>query len=362
MPPASSITPASGWSDLLARLDRGTILVAGAPGTGKTALSHWLLSQLGRGRARAALVDCDLGRPSVGAPGCLGLALTAPWRAPEALWFVGGTAPEEHPLPVVVGAARLADRARAAGAAFVVVDTSGLVDGPAGRALKVHKALAAGVDPVVALQRGGELDALLDLLAAPGRTLHRLAASPLARPVSDGERSAQRDGRFRAHLAGARTRLFAPRRFVGSDWTVGLAGGAAAAAGDGHGGDATAGEGRDAAGAPAALSPDPGPDPAPPEGEAATTARVCGRAHRVNGRGSGVSAPGAGGPALAPGTVVGLLDERGLCLGLGRVEAVHADRVEVATAVAAPAVARLQAGVFRLAEDGSAIADGPQGP
>lgn len=300
----TAILPARGWGDLLAGLDRGTIMVLGESGTGKSSLARYLLGQLARGLHKVALVDCDLGHGTVGVPCCLGLALTAPWEAPAALWFVGATSPEEHLLPVVVGAAHLAGRARSAGAEAVILDTGDLVAGPQGRALKLHKALAAGVDQVVAIQRGDELEELLALLAADDRAIHRLRPSPRARPRSPRERRHHRRGRFRAHLAGAATRLFAPRRFVGPDWGAGLCDWA---------------------------------------GNGADIAAPAGNGARPTGNGGG---PGSG-------TVVGLLDGGGYCLGLGRIEEVHADRVAVSTAVVGGEVVRLQLGGFRLGDDGS---------
>jgi polynucleotide 5'-kinase involved in rRNA processing len=304
MTEAPGILPAQGWGELLARLERGTVMVVGERGTGKSALARYLLGQLARGGdprgGRAALIDCNLDRNTVGVPGCLALALTAPWEAPAALWFVGATSPEERLLPAVVGACHLVERARTAGARAVILDTSPLVHGPAGRALKLHKAVAARVDQVVAIQRGDELEPLLTLLAAGGRAIHRLAPSPRARPGTPAQRRAHREGRFRAHLAGAETRLFSRRRFVGPAWEVGPGGNGAANGGSGNG----------------------------------------------SGSGNGHHGP-------APGTVVGLIDEGGCCLGLGLIEEVHADRVAVSTAVARREVARLQVGGFRLAEDGT---------
>jgi len=286
-----AIAPALGWHRLLAHLDRGTILVLGGQGSGKTSLARWLLGQLGRGLDRVALVDCDPGQSTIGVPGCLGLAITGPWEAPAALWFVGSTSPPGHLLPSVVGAARLAARARAAGAQAVILDTSGLVAGGAARTLHYHLAHAAEVDQVVAI--GGEgrngsgggaaVDALVGLLQGERRQIERVARSAAARDRGPGARRAHREARFAAHFQGARIRWVSPRRVFASDW-------------GGWGGEAA-------------------------------------------GR-------------LAPGTAVGLLDGEGFCLGLGIVEEVHADRVAVYTAVADVPVVRIQAGGFRLDREG----------
>lgn len=219
-----AITPALGWQRLLAHLDRGTILVVGGPSSGKTSLARWLVGQLGRGLDRVALVDCDPGQPTIGVPGCLGMAITGPWEAPAAMWFVGATSPPGHLLPAVVGAARLVSRARSAGAQAVILDTSGLVSGGAARALHYHLALAAEVDQVVAIggtgteRGGGGVDEIVGLLQGEGRAVERVSSSAAARDRGPGARRDYREARFAAHLQGGRVRWVSPRRVFGADW------------------------------------------------------------------------------------------------------------------------------------------------
>lgn len=286
-----SVSPGRGWERLLAGVERGNLLVVGTAGSGKSTLARWLVGQLARSLDRVALVDCDPGQTSIGVPGCVGLALTGPWEAPAASWFVGATSPARHLLPLVVGAARLARLARERGAQAVVLDAPGMVDGALARVLHHHLATATEVDQVIAIEppsgAGGEgLDELLAVLAAAERRVERLAPAAGARDRSREERRRHREGRFAAHLAGAVTRLFSPRRVLGPDWSF-------------------AGAGR-----------------------------------------------------LAPGTVLGLLDGDGLCLGLGVLEAVHEDRLAVRTPVAEVPVVRLVAGDFRLDADGRELAAG----
>ena len=216
--PSQGFVPAESWRRPLARLARGTLLVVGAAGTGKSSLASWLVGQLQRALGRTALVSVDPGQSTIGAPTCLGLALTDPWEAPAASWFVGDTSLRGQLLPTVVGAAKLVARAREAGAQAVVVDAPGMVHDGAARALLHHLAAAVDADQVVALERRDELAEVRAVLASGSRRVLRFAASPLARDRSPEARRRYRETRFAAHFATAST-LELPRSLVfDADW------------------------------------------------------------------------------------------------------------------------------------------------
>lgn len=232
--------PRPGWEHVLAFLERGTVLVLGAAGTGKTPLAGFLTAQLSRGLRRVGQIDADPGQVSIGPAGSLGLALTGPWRAPAAQWFVGDIRPGHLPLNTVVGAARLAERARREGAEVVILDAPATPNGHGGGALREsgdrgdrnshtwellhHLTLAAGVDQVVAVERNGELRSFLDVVSSRVQVF-RVPASADEEPDAASRRSARRleaaQSRLRAHLAHARPVRFARRRILDTSWTPG---------------------------------------------------------------------------------------------------------------------------------------------
>jgi polynucleotide 5'-hydroxyl-kinase GRC3/NOL9 len=180
-----------------------TVLVLGRSDAGKSSYARFLARELAEAGERVAIVDADIGQKSIGPPTTVTLAHIAgagdPWPpAPEAFYFVGSPDPVGRMLPLVVGAARLAG---ATDAPFVVVDTTGYVEG-AGRVLKAYKIEAVRPDLVVAIEKRGELE----LILRPYRTYRsiRLRPSRKARPRDSWERDLARENAFAIYFKDAR--------------------------------------------------------------------------------------------------------------------------------------------------------------
>ncbi len=197
----------------------GVLLVIGAPNTGKTTLAGYLFDGLQRLGRKAAFIDGDPGQSALGPPTTLTLVLgpdapgglrpvePGPDPARRQTWryFAGSITPQGHMLPVLVGAARLVQAARDAGAESVIYDTSGLVD-PAqgGLALKNAKLDLLRPQAVFAIQGEAELEPLLIPLRRSQRV--KLIELRPARAVVRRDANARRQHRarqFGAYFASA---------------------------------------------------------------------------------------------------------------------------------------------------------------
>ena len=146
----------------------GTVVLLGSMGTGKTAFALELLRRAARADMSAGFVDADIDISTVGPPTTVGLKMLSPGaevtgasvRAADSLGFVGALNPRQHLLPLVMGVARVVNRAREAGARLIVVDTTGFVAGVYGQWLNYHVLDAAHPDFMVAFERGGEMEPL----------------------------------------------------------------------------------------------------------------------------------------------------------------------------------------------------------
>jgi polynucleotide 5'-hydroxyl-kinase GRC3/NOL9 len=184
-------------------------LVIGPTDTGKSTLVARLAGALaGHGRA-VSVVDADLGQSDVGPPTTVGLGrVHGPLqRLADAelvgLEFLGVISPATCPRETADATARLVRRALAAGSAHVLVDTSGLVEGRLGLALKRLKIERVAPDVLLVLQRAGECEPILTALAgAPRPSVVRLPAAPTTRRSAAARRGA-RTRSLQAHLTGA---------------------------------------------------------------------------------------------------------------------------------------------------------------
>ena len=186
--------------------------LVGATDTGKTTLAEDLAERLAR-EGPVARVDADPGQARIGPPACLALA----WQGagePAALRFLGDVTPRGRLLPMVTGVARLVERARAEGAAAIVIDSPGYVEAGAGEAL--HRELLELLEPrlVVARARGAELEPIIAPFE-PRRAVacYRLPAAPEARERSPAERAEGRRERFAGYFADARERTLSLEPF-----------------------------------------------------------------------------------------------------------------------------------------------------
>jgi polynucleotide 5'-hydroxyl-kinase GRC3/NOL9 len=201
-----------GWvraaETVLAR--RGVVAVLGASDTGKTTFCR-ILVEHGRATERTAgLVDGDIGQSSIGPPGIVGLAVfppnhpSTPHPSPLTMDCVGSTSPPGHYLPHIRGTQNLVAIAMLRGAEIVVVDTTGMISGGMAASLKRRKLQAIGARYVLALQREGELESILYLIAAqPDLKIHRLPVLSKVLRRSHKARRAYREGRFQEYFASA---------------------------------------------------------------------------------------------------------------------------------------------------------------
>jgi polynucleotide 5'-hydroxyl-kinase GRC3/NOL9 len=195
-----------------ATLRRGaSSLIIGRSDVGKSTLARFLLQEAVARGLTAALLDTDVGQSVVGPPTTIGLKVVRLSPAeladePDALYFLGALSPAS-PAEMVAGTRRLAQHAVELEADVLIVDTTGLVDGPRGYRLKTAKIECLAPAHVIALEEDASGGALRHILSAfVGRKdvwVHPLERVPEAGSKSDVSRRDFRRTKFHAHFADA---------------------------------------------------------------------------------------------------------------------------------------------------------------
>lgn len=203
------IDPPEEWKRLVPKIQamRGTVMILGAPDTGKTTLTRFLLRELSARGEGVAYIDGDIGQSILGPPTTQGMAvfdtplpdLEEP-RLGEA-YFVGSTSPRGHGLETLVGLKRLLERCHADRDRITLVDTTGYVTGEDAVELKYQKIDLLGPRHIVALQRDREIEHILR--TQEGRAIaviHRLSSPSPVRTRSQEERRRYRWNRFKEYF------------------------------------------------------------------------------------------------------------------------------------------------------------------
>lgn len=162
------LAPDAAWEELLEELcsGRGASVIIGATDSGKSTLARYLVNGLLKRGHSVSLVDSDVGQSSLGLPGTISMkTFTTPSTARSfrfrRMSFIGTVNPAKMMLLIIETAGKMVRDCREE-SERVLMDTSGLIDGELGRALQLGKIRAAQARHVIALQRGCELEHILE--------------------------------------------------------------------------------------------------------------------------------------------------------------------------------------------------------
>jgi polynucleotide 5'-kinase involved in rRNA processing len=187
-------------------------LVLGGADTGKTTLVRQLAGRWTSQGLRVALLCADPGQPLIGLPGTLSLTLLtggAEGARPDRVAFVGSHSSHHCQDDLLLALARLLREAVRLAPDRVLIDTCGLVHGPAGVSLKQREVDLCAPAGVLALRRGEELEPILfPFERRADVSLRRLTPSPQVQRKTPAQRRQNRRGRFVTYFSHARRRAF----------------------------------------------------------------------------------------------------------------------------------------------------------
>jgi polynucleotide 5'-hydroxyl-kinase GRC3/NOL9 len=167
--------------------EKGIAILLGATDTGKSTLAKFLIFNLCQRGLKIGLVDADIGQSFLGPPTTIGFSVFKShpdWEvvlSPPEIFFVGSTTPEGY-FPIhLKGIKRMVDKAPSYGAEVIIVDTTGFIFGEAGKELKRRKIELLSPQFILALQRFGEVENILELYK--DHPLYKIRRLPLSENV-----------------------------------------------------------------------------------------------------------------------------------------------------------------------------------
>jgi polynucleotide 5'-hydroxyl-kinase GRC3/NOL9 len=200
------IIPGPSWENLFRELlvSKKTVFFLGTTDSGKSTLIRHLVERFLAEGVTVSLIDSDVGQSALGLPGSISMKVfhaakdLDPYRA-ERMSYVGVVNPAMAIRAMIETTRKMAGDARRL-SRVTLFDTTGLVGGEAGKALKIGKIRAVRPDCIVALQRDEEVEHILAL--AENIPVHRLRVSPMAKIRSQEFRARYRREKLADYFKG----------------------------------------------------------------------------------------------------------------------------------------------------------------
>lgn len=204
------IIPEPEWEAVVEEIikHKGVALLLGATDSGKSTLAKYLIKELLSRNVIISLIDSDIGQSSLGLPGTISMKIFNKREdfdayKPDRIFFIGDVNPSGHILLMIEGTKKMVDIAKAEGVKTILVDTTGLIGGGLGKAVKIAKIKAIKPKHIIAVQRADELEHILSLIE--GIRIHRLNVSRHARKRSREKRIRYRDKKYEEYFRGSRS-------------------------------------------------------------------------------------------------------------------------------------------------------------
>lgn len=208
--------------------DTKTCIVIGSINSGKSTFCKFLIHKWTASKICVGYIDSDLGQSTLGLPATVSTKVfrdpphPADYSYPTSLHFVGNTSPEGFLLQTLHALRIMVDTCYQQGSEVALIDTTGFIDGPVARILKLHKIEMFKPQWIIALQAQGEIEHLLRGYEKMGWRIIRLASSKHVVTRSQTERQKYRSEKYRAYFKQARiihcpvTKLVFPSCILGT--------------------------------------------------------------------------------------------------------------------------------------------------
>lgn len=194
----------SEWEEVREKfLSKGKkLIVIGGSDSGKSTFILYLVNSILSIGKKVGVLDLDIGQSNIGPPGTIGYGIpekeieNLDSISPKRMVFIGAVSPKGNLLQIIVGARKLIDSMEKENLDYILIDTTGLVDGTIAEVLKHNKIEALNPDFIVLFQKEDERENLVKPFLFNGKEIVKLKINEIVRERTRLERIEYRNKKF----------------------------------------------------------------------------------------------------------------------------------------------------------------------
>lgn len=143
------------------------LMVIGGSDSGKTTFILYLANEIFRIGKSVGILDLDIGQSNIGPPGTIGYGKVNKYLEnlseikPLKMYFIGSVSPKGNLLQLVVGSYKLLKEMERESLDYILIDTTGLIDGVIAELLKQNKIEILEPDFIILFENENEVEHLI---------------------------------------------------------------------------------------------------------------------------------------------------------------------------------------------------------
>lgn len=190
--------------------DGKKLIVIGGSDSGKSTFILYLANEIFKIGKKVGVLDLDIGQSNIGPPGTIGFGIVRENLnnlseiEPEKAYFIGGVSPKGNLLQLVVGSFKLLKEMEKKFLDYILIDTTGLVNGMIAEVLKHNKIEVLDPDYIIIFEDENEIDNLINPFIYENKKIIKIKPSSNSIERTRLERMEYRNKKFREYFSNSK--------------------------------------------------------------------------------------------------------------------------------------------------------------
>ncbi len=186
------------------------LMVIGGSDSGKSTFILYLANEIFKIGKKVGVLDLDIGQSNIGPPGKIGFGKVRKNLnnlseiKPEKMYFIGGVSPKGNLLQLVVGSFKLLKEMEKEFLDYILIDTTGLVNGIIAEVLKHNKIEVLDPDYIIIFENENEIDNLIKPFIYGNKKIIKIKPSSNSIERTRLERIEYRNKKFREYFSNSK--------------------------------------------------------------------------------------------------------------------------------------------------------------